>query len=324
MSTRPAPGPPQFGLYVPQFRTDVDTMRSLAVAADTHGFDSFWLMDHLLTPGAPPTDVLESWTLLTALATATGRVRLGHLVGCNPLRPPALLAKMAATVDHISGGRLDLGLGWGSVDEELTAFGLGGRSRSRRSRELGETLEILEKMWTGKPFDHTGEAFRLRGAYGLPTPVQGRIPVHIGGAGRTLTMPLVAAHADWWNCPGSARHRLPRLAPLRGGARVSAQYAVGLVAPGADRAQVESAVERRMPEQSWGRPFVGTAGELVELFHAERAEGVELFVVRLHEPRSTEAVAYFAHEVAAKVRSRAAGDARATHGIPSSTTRSTR
>ncbi|MFE2985715.1 LLM class flavin-dependent oxidoreductase [Streptomyces sp. NPDC055092] len=288
---------------------DVDTVRSLAVAADIHGFDSFWLMDHLLTPGAAPTDVLESWTLLTALATATHRVRLGHLVGCNPLRPPALLAKMAATVDHISGGRLDLGLGWGSVDEELTAFGLGGRSRSRRSRELGETLEILEKMWTGKPFDHTGEAFTLRGAYGLPTPVQGRIPVHIGGAGRILTMPLVAAHADWWNCLGSARHQLPELAPLRGDARISAQYAVGLVAPGADRAQVESAVARRMPEQSWGRPFVGTPGELVELFHAERAKGVELFVVRLHEPRSTEAVEYFAHEVAAVVRDRAGSGA---------------
>jgi alkanesulfonate monooxygenase SsuD/methylene tetrahydromethanopterin reductase-like flavin-dependent oxidoreductase (luciferase family) len=307
VSTRPALGAPQFGLYVPQFRMDYETVRSLATTADAHGFDSFWVMDHLLVPAAAPTDVLESWTLLTALAVETRTIRLGHLVGCNPLRPPALLAKMAATVDHISGGRLDLGLGWGSVDEELTAFGYGAPTRTRRSRELAETLEIIGKMWTGEPFDHSGPSFTLRGAYGLPTPVQGRIPMHIGGSGRQLTMPIVAEHADWWNCLGSARATLAETAPLRGTARISAQYALGLVAPGDDPARVEAETVRRMPREAWGEPFVGTPERLTELFLAEREKGVELFVVRLHTPRSTEAVELFAREVAAEVRRHVAG-----------------
>ncbi|MFF4767348.1 LLM class flavin-dependent oxidoreductase [Streptomyces sp. NPDC001255] len=305
--TTPARGEregPRFGLYVPQFRMDFTQVRDLAVTADAYGFDSLWVMDHLLVPGAAPTDVLESWTLLSALATATERIRLGHLVGCNPLRPPALLAKMAATLDRISGGRFDLGLGWGSVTDELTAFGYPPRDNARRAAELAETLEICAKMWTGEPFDHDGPAYTLRGAYGLPTPVQGRIPVHIGGAGRRLTMPLVSRHADWWNCLGSARHRLDELAPLRGGARISAQYAVGLVAPGEDPGKVAAQVARRMPRESWGEPLVGTPDRLAELFCQEWERGVELFVVRLHAPRSAEAVAHFAFAVAAEVRAR--------------------
>jgi alkanesulfonate monooxygenase SsuD/methylene tetrahydromethanopterin reductase-like flavin-dependent oxidoreductase (luciferase family) len=241
------PSSPLFGVHVPQFRTDVATMVERAHAAEDAGFDGFWLMDHLATPGAPLVDTLESWTLLTALAGATSRIRLGHLVGCNPFRHPAVLAKMAATVDVISGGRLDLGLGWGSVDEELEAFGFGGASRRARAEALDETLQIVELMFSGEPFDHDGRHFRLRGACGRPRPVQTRVPVHIGGAGITLTMPLVARHADWWNCLGSARHRLEELAPLRGRARISAQYAVGLAASSAERAGVAAEVARRMP-----------------------------------------------------------------------------
>ncbi|WP_019546630.1 LLM class flavin-dependent oxidoreductase [Streptomyces sulphureus] len=294
----------RFGVYVPQFKTDVDRVRTLAQAAEESGYESFWLMDHLSTPGAPPCDTLESWTLLTALAASTSRIRLGHLVGCNPLRPPALLAKMAATVDRISAGRLELGLGWGSVEEELTQFGLGGASRRERSEQLGETLRILEAMWTGTPFDHLGKHFTLRGAYGLPVPVQGRIPIHLGGAGRELTMPLVAAYADWWNCLGAGRHRLEELAPLRGGARISAQYAVGLARTSAEREEVAAATRRRMPEVAWGRPLVGTPDELVEQFRAERARGVELFVVRFHDFDRAETIELFAREVAAVVRGR--------------------
>lgn len=94
-------------------------MKARAVAAEHAGFDSFWLMDHLYSPGGRPTDSLESWTLLTALAGATSTIRLGHLVGCAPFRHPALLAKMAATIDHISGGRLGPRSRLGSVEAEF-------------------------------------------------------------------------------------------------------------------------------------------------------------------------------------------------------------
>ncbi|MEE2031428.1 LLM class flavin-dependent oxidoreductase [Rhodococcus chondri] len=291
----------QFGVFVPQFRIGFDGMRVRALAAERAGFDSFWLMDHLYSPGGKPTDSLESWTLLTALAGATSTIRLGHLVGCNPLRHPALLAKMAATVDNISAGRLDLGLGWGSVEAEFDMFGIPVGSRRERAEALGETLEIFRKMCVGEPFDYDGRHFRLRGAYGLPVPVQSRIPVHIGGGGKQLTMPLVADHADWWNCLGSARHRIDELAPLRGQARISAQYAVGFAHDIEQLPEVVAATARRMPAQSWGAPLVGTADMLVDQLNAERENGVELFVLRFHDFAEPETLERFGRDVIAKM-----------------------
>ncbi|MBF4476508.1 Flavin-dependent oxidoreductase, luciferase family (includes alkanesulfonate monooxygenase SsuD and methylene tetrahydromethanopterin reductase) [Rhodococcus rhodochrous J3] len=291
----------QFGVFVPQFRIDFDGMRTRAIAAEDAGFDSFWLMDHLYAPGGKPTDSLESWTLLTALAGATSTIRLGHLVGCNPLRHPALLAKMAATVDNLSGGRLDLGLGWGSVEAEFDMFGIPVGSRRERAESLGETLEIFRKMCTGEPFDYDGRHFTLRGAYGLPVPTQSRIPVHIGGGGKQLTMPLVAEHADWWNCLGSARHRIGELAPLRGGARISAQYAVGFAHDIEQLPDVAAATARRMPAQSWGAPLVGTAEMLIDQLDAERERGVELFVLRFHDFAEPETLELFGRDVIAKL-----------------------
>lgn len=299
--TDPVPGL-RFGVYVPQIKTDVTTMIARARTAEEMGFDSFWVMDHLLAPGAPPCDTLESWTLLTAIAGATSRLRLGHLVGCAPFRHPSLLAKMAATLDQISGGRLDLGLGWGSVAAELDTFGFAAGSPRERSSALHETLSILDLMFTGEPFDFVGQHFSLTGAYGLPRPVQPRIPVHLGGAGRRLTMPLVARHADWWNCPGSARDRLEELAPLRGAARISAQYAVGVVHREEDRAEVAARTARRMPEAAWGAPFIGTPTQLQERFAEERDRGVELCVVRFDDLGSPRTLEAFGTEVAAPLR----------------------
>ncbi|GAA1970357.1 LLM class flavin-dependent oxidoreductase [Nocardioides panacihumi] len=293
----------RFGVYAPQLKTDVATVIEQARRAEAAGFDSYWLMDHLLAPGAPPCDTLESWTLLTAVACSTSTLRLGHLVGCAPFRHPSLLAKMAATVDQISGGRLELGLGWGSVESELATFGFPAGSRRERADALGENLRILDLMFSGEPFDFTGKHFTLTGAYGLPRPVQRRIPVHIGGGGRQLTMPLVANHADWWNCVGSARDRLEELAPLRGSARISAQYAVGVVLREEDRGTVTARIARRMPESAWGRPFVGTPPELVEQFRAEQHRGVELCIVRFDDFGTTETLTAFGAEVVAHLRS---------------------
>jgi alkanesulfonate monooxygenase SsuD/methylene tetrahydromethanopterin reductase-like flavin-dependent oxidoreductase (luciferase family) len=287
----------QFGIFVPQFKTDVPTMIEQARTAEGAGFTSLWVMDHLLAPGAPPCDTLESWTLLTAIAGATTTLRLGHLVGCAPFRHPSLLAKMAATFDQVSGGRLELGLGWGSVESELTAFGFKPGSMRERSDALGETLQILDLMFAGEPFDFEGRHFQLQGAFGLPRPAQARIPVHIGGGGKQLTMPLVRAYADWWNCVGSARDRFDELAPLRGSARISAQYAVGLVHEGDAPDAVAARTARRMPESAWGKPLVGTPAQLAELFAAEQARGVELCIVRFDDFGAPETVKRFGAEV---------------------------
>ena len=162
---------------------------------------------------------MEGWTVATALAARTSTIRFGHLVLCDPFRHPVLLAKMAATLDVISGGRLELGIGWGSVPDELRAYGFGPEPPAVRAAKLRETLEILDLMFAGEAFDYDGTHFQLERAIGRPVPAQSRVPVHIGGGGPKLTMPLVERFADWWNCPGYALDRIDELRPLAGNAR---------------------------------------------------------------------------------------------------------
>jgi alkanesulfonate monooxygenase SsuD/methylene tetrahydromethanopterin reductase-like flavin-dependent oxidoreductase (luciferase family) len=294
----------RFGIFVPQLGLDADDAIAAAVNAEHAGFESFWVMDHLFAPGAPHLDVLESWTLLSAMAVSTSRIRLGHLVGCNPFRHPSLVAKMAATVDRISGGRLDLGLGWGSVDDEFAMFGFDVGSRKQRSEQLAETIEILELMFAGEPFDYTGEHFRLSGAYGRPVPVQKRIPIHIGGAGKQLTMPLVAKYADWWNCVAGARPDFDEIAPMRGAAKISVQYPVGVVADERSREKVTERAARRMPESNWGPALIGTPDELVAMFTAEAERGVELMIIRFHDRADANTIDLFGREVISVLRDR--------------------
>src|SRR5215471_12649827 len=145
-----------FGLYLPQVRMSFERMLERTLAAEEAGFDSVWLMDHLATPLAPDVDTLEGWTVATALAAHTSTIRIGHLVLCDPFRHPVLLAKMAASFDVISGGRLELGVGWGSVPVELEAYGFGPEPPAVRSAKLRETIEILQLMFAGELFDYEG------------------------------------------------------------------------------------------------------------------------------------------------------------------------
>ncbi len=215
------------------------------LVAEEVGFDSIWLMDHLAAPMTPEVDTFEGWTIASALAARTARIRIGHLVLCDPFRHAVLLAKMAATLDVISNGRLELGIGWGSVPHELHTFGFGPEPASVRASRLRETLEILQLMFAGEPFDYDARHFTVHGAQGRPVPVQTKIPVHIGGGGPKLTMPLVREFADWWNCPGYALDRLDELRELAGNARVSAQHPVGLAPTNAARDDAIATVERR-------------------------------------------------------------------------------
>jgi len=294
-----------FGVFLPQLRMSFDTILERTLAAEAAGFDSVWLMDHLAAPAAPEWDTLEGWTLAAGLATRTSRIRLGHLVTADPFRHPAVLAKMAATLDTLSRGRLELGLGWGSVDAELRAFGIDARPAPERAARLRDTLEILTRMFAGEPFDYAGTHYRLEGAIGRPVPVQEHVPVHIGGAGPRLTMPLVREYADWWNCPSYAADRLAELAPLAGGARVSAQHPIGLAAGDADRADVEAVTRRRFG--SWGGVVTGTADEVAAALVADVERGARGFVLQFHDFGSTQTLERFATDVAPTVRAAAAG-----------------
>lgn len=291
---------PWFGLFLPQLRMSFATILERALAAEAAGFDSVWLMDHLAAPAAADQDTFEGWTLAAALAVRTTTIRIGHLVTCDPFRHPAVLAKMAATVDVLSEGRLELGLGWGSVERELETYGIGAGPPKARAARMRETVEILDLMFAGEPFDHDG-THQLRGAIGRPRPCQlPRPPLHIGGAGPQLTMPLVRDHADWWNCPTYAVDRLAELRPLAGDARVSVQHPVGLALDAATRDETVATAKRRFG--SWGGLVAGTAAEVADALAAEVAGGVEGFVVQLTDFGTPESAAHFMAEVAPTVR----------------------
>lgn len=289
-----------FGLFLPQLRMSFPTILERTLAAEAAGFDSVWLMDHLAAPAAPEHDTLEGWTLAAALAVRTTTIRIGHLVTCDPFRHPAVLAKMAATVDVLSEGRLELGLGWGSVERELETYGIGAGPPKVRAARMRESIEILDLMFAGEPFDHDGMV-ELRGAIGRPRPVQlPRPPLHIGGAGPKLTMPIVRDHADWWNCPTYAVERLDELRPLAGGARVSVQHPIGLASGPADRDETVALAERRFG--SWGGLVAGTSTEVADALATEAASGVEGFVIQLTDFGKPETVAQFMTEVAQVVK----------------------
>jgi alkanesulfonate monooxygenase SsuD/methylene tetrahydromethanopterin reductase-like flavin-dependent oxidoreductase (luciferase family) len=287
---------PWFGLYLPQIRMSFDRILERTLAAEAAGFDSVWLMDHFAAPMAPEVDTFEGWTIATALAARTSTIRIGHLVLCDPFRHPVLLAKTAASFDVISNGRLELGIGWGSVPAELATFGFGPEPAATRAARLRETLEIVELMFAGEPFDFTGDHFTLRGATGRPIPVQARVPVHIGGGGPKLTMPLVERFADWWNCPGYALDRLDELRPLAGDARISVQHPIGLAMNAEARDETIATVERRFG--SWGGVVAGTAPEVAATLAREVECGVEGFVCQFSDFGTPETIEHFMREVA--------------------------
>jgi alkanesulfonate monooxygenase SsuD/methylene tetrahydromethanopterin reductase-like flavin-dependent oxidoreductase (luciferase family) len=169
-----------------------------------------WLFDHLLPiVGDPAGPIFEGWTLLSALAAETRRLRMGLLVTSNRFRPPAMLAKIATTVDIISGGRLDFGIGAGSrpsvpqAKREYEAHGLPYHDFTHSVDSLAEALTVIRRLWTEiEPFDFAGDYVQLTGAFGNPKPVQQPYPpIMIGGRSNAL-LRVVARHADLWNIPG--------------------------------------------------------------------------------------------------------------------------
>lgn len=262
----------KFHLFLPQMRMPIDAIVERARAAEDAGFEGIALMDHLAPPMADEHDMWEAMTLATWLLARTRSLAVGHLVLCDALRHPAVLARQAATLDHASGGRFELGIGWGSVPAELDTFGVGAGLPKERVARLGESLDVLRALWSGRPVTYDGRFFRLRDAQQRPVPTR-PIPVVIGGMG-DRTLELVRRHADWWNLPIYALDRLDELRGRIGNARVSVQTMVALLPTEADRASVTELVARRFGAMGESA-VIGTAGELAEHFAVLRGRGVE-------------------------------------------------
>ena len=182
-------------------RTSWSELRDACLAAERAGWDSIWIDDHLLADEGDPSDPkFEGWATLSALAVLTERARLGLLVAANTFRNPGLTAKLATTLDHLSGGRAVLGLGGGWFEREHDAFGLDfGAGFGERLDRLDEAASLIRRLLDGETVTHAGRFYTMRDAVCAPRPIQPRLPILIGGSGPTKTLRTTARYADLWN-----------------------------------------------------------------------------------------------------------------------------
>lgn len=207
----------RFGLQLWSQATDWPTFRDAALAAEANGWDSVWTWDHLLAIFGPwEQPIFEGWTAMAALGPITSRVRVGLMVGANTFRNPGLTAKLATTLDHVSGGRAVLGIGGAWFEREHDAFGIDlGTSPGRRLDWLDEAVMLMRRLLDGERFSHQGDTYTFHDALVAPRPVQARLPILVGGVGRRKTLRTVAARADAWNMSGTVEDARDALAALR-------------------------------------------------------------------------------------------------------------
>ncbi len=207
--------PLRFGLKLSQDAT-IEQLRTVWLLADSGGFDSCWVMDHFASIGGPDDrPVFEAWTQLAAMAVLTSRVRVGCAVVGNSYRNPGVLAKAAVTVDHLSGGRLDFGIGAGWSENEHTMLGLPFGSPRERADRFEESVQILRSLWTQPRTTFEGEQYHLLDAVAEPKPVQKPYPpIWIGGSGPKRTLRVAARYADVWDAGGSTPEEITRSAQI--------------------------------------------------------------------------------------------------------------
>ncbi|MDY6995521.1 MAG: LLM class flavin-dependent oxidoreductase [Actinomycetota bacterium] len=278
---------PEIGIYLPHMGLSFDEVLHRTRRCEDLGIDSLWLYDHLFGPGMPEYPSMEAWTLATALLARTDRIRVGHMVLCNQFRHPVTLAKMATTLDQISAGRLSLGIGSGSIEDEHRRAGLSWGTFAQRSAQLGETLQILHQAFTEEKIDFSGTHFTVSDMPVKPGPVQKPgPPIVVGGVGEKYTLPLVARYADVWNVPTYALGDIEtKLAALRSicedigrdpaGIVMSVEAVMALAPDEASLPKVRAAAEKRFSDPGFGLQdagLIGTApavvdrlGELVEM-----------------------------------------------------------
>lgn len=306
------------GLALPHYDTSLagepaswEGVQRIARLAESSGFDSLWVSDHVFLDwskyGGPatPQGALECWTTMAAVAAVTERVRVGSMALCNDFRHPGLVAKMAASLDVLTGGRLELGLGAGWYEPEYTAMGIELDPPGVRIGRLGEAAEVIRALWSG-PATHSGRYYELRDAICLPGPLDPPPPIWFGGKGDYL-IKTAARHADGWNfswvgSEDTYRERAAvadRTCEELGRDPSSLQRSVGVyVLAGTDRSDAESRLrrlEQRTPagvlggkegravswEEFAARGVAGTVTEVIDRLGRFKDLGVEEVIVGL-------------------------------------------
>lgn len=287
------PGRLRFGIQTPPQNTTHEAVEAVWREADTLGYDSAFVFDHFMPIFSDPAGpCLEGWTLLSALAAKTERMRVGVLVTGNTYRHPAVLAKMAATVDQISGGRLILGMGAGWFEEEHIAYGIPLATAGGRARRLVEAVEVVKLLFTQKRSSFTGKYYTLKNAPFEPKAVQKpHPPILIGGVGPRVIQPLAARHADIW-------HFFVRSDGPDAARKMCANFDAICRQVGRDPAAVEKSTSLRPTE------WTGNAGkELRSQIRALADAGVEHIILSLRAPFDRAILRGFAKEVLPAFRS---------------------
>lgn len=298
-----------FGVFLSAERLGYRDILDEALLVEDLGYHSVWISDHVYGMYEKPEDNrFECWTTTSALAANTSTVRLGQLVMCNPFRHPSLMAKMAATLDSISGGRLEVGLGTGWNEGEFKAYGYPFESPAARVRRLDEAAQIMKRMWTEESPSFKGKFYEIDGAYCSPKPVQRpHPPLMLAGGGEKLTLRTVARHADvcnfaaWRGTPEDYRHKTEVLerhckAVGRDPAEIRKSWACfALIAEDEDDA--ETSVKRYERARGGRPPIFGTPEQCIEQIRSYAEVGVTLFITRFMGGAFEKEAKLFAEEV---------------------------
>lgn len=293
-----------------QYTTWPDLLAA-GIRADRLGYTSLWTWDHLYPiVGSSDGPILEGWLTLAAWAQATERVRIGLMVGANTLREPALTAKMATTLDHISGGRAILGIGGAWFEEEHVAYGIPfGSGFPERLRWLGEALPIMRGMLHGERPTASGPRYSATAVRNLPMPIQERLPILIGGGGEQVTLKLVARYGDANNVGGGLENVKRKEAILvqhcetvgRDPAEIERTTGVGTVIIRDSRAEAErvhaAIFERNGKADRWKDQPVGTPEDVAERLAPFLEIGYRHLIAGFPGPHEVESMTRFATEV---------------------------
>lgn len=301
----------RFGVVLRQEKIDFKPIRETAELCDELGYHSVWFYDHLLGMGSIDSDILEAWTLMSALSTVTSKVKIGTLVLCNSFRPPSLLAKMAATLDNISSGRLEFAIGAGWFEPEYRAYGYPFLNTVTRIEQLREAVKIIRALWTEERATLRGKYYQIEDAYCNPKPVQKPHPaIIIGGSGERYLLRVVAELADEWNCPASNASEYDRkLKVLKNHCQelgrdmneiAISEQTVCVIA------ENKAELEEKLPKAKKRYGFfgdiektgiVGTPDECIERINNKVEKGVSKFTIFFSDIMKPESLRFFSKEV---------------------------
>ncbi|MGC2277542.1 MAG: TIGR03560 family F420-dependent LLM class oxidoreductase [Candidatus Binatus sp.] len=313
--------PIRFGVQTGQQNIEWEQLRSFWAKADGWDYDSLWVFDHfypIFTPD-PAGPCLEGWTLLSALSQNTKRARIGALVNGNTYRHPSLTAKMAATLDNLSGGRLNLGIGAGWFEAEHRSLGFDFKTVGGRLQALDESCQIIKGMLTQEKTTLHGKHYNVVDAVCNPKPIPKNMPLMIGGHGEKVLLKIVAKYADMWNMGNADAAEMKRLIGVieRHGDTVgrntdeiekTLMLALCYKAPKQREETLSSLVgmmTQTTPERARDRMIIGSKQECVDKLEGYIKAGVTHFIF-MHNPMLTseEDIQAFAEDVIPQFRSR--------------------